>query len=66
MRREYNYNDDEFATAVAASAFAIHSRQENLRDLKIETGKLPLSKATTRRDDHKYSRPAAEARKSNF
>lgn len=50
MRTEYDdYSASEYATAVAASAFAIHSLEEYQKDLRIGSGN-PLSRVKTRKD----------------
>lgn len=50
MRYEYDDNrESEYATAVAASAFAIHSLEEHQKDLRIGSGN-PLGRVKTRKD----------------
>lgn len=50
MRPEYDdIRESEYATAVAASAFAIHSLEEQQKDLRIGSGN-PLSRVKTRKD----------------
>lgn len=50
MRLGYDLGDGEFATAVAASAFAIHSLEEYQRKLR-EGSEIPLSRMRTRKDE---------------
>ena len=51
MRRGYDYVDgDQFATAVAASAFAIHSLEEYQKKLR-KGSEIALGSVRTRKDE---------------
>ncbi|KAL3528440.1 hypothetical protein ACH5RR_007762 [Cinchona calisaya] len=50
MRSGYDYVDGEFATAVAASAFAIHSLEEHQRMLREGSDQIPFRRMKTKND----------------
>ncbi|XP_059643950.1 uncharacterized protein LOC132285761 isoform X2 [Cornus florida] len=52
MNRDYDSSDGEFATAVAAAAFAIHSFEESEYQKTSRDGlKTPITKVKTRKED---------------